>query len=74
MMHRGGKSDSPIVPVKPPNKAVGTVAEVVEGRGLAKGNLPERNAPRTLSRTGVSSALGRTPNDLNPNLDHNRTG
>jgi hypothetical protein len=59
MMHRGGKSDSPIVPVKPPNKAVGTVAEVVEGRGLAKGNLPERNAPRTLSRTGVSSALGR---------------
>ena len=28
-------------------------------RGLAKGNLPERNAPRTLSRTGVSSALGR---------------
>ncbi len=59
MMHRGGKSDSPIVPGKPPNKAVGTVAEVVEGRGLAKGNLPERNAPRTLSRTGVSSALGR---------------
>jgi len=59
MTHRGGKSDSPIVPVKPPNKAVGTVAEVVEGRGLAKGNLPERNAPRTLSRTGVSSALGR---------------
>ena len=59
MMHRGGKSDSPIVPVKPQNKAVGTVAEVVEGRGLAKGNLPERNAPRTLSRTGVSSALGR---------------
>ena len=59
MMHRGGKSDSPIVPVKPPNKAVETVAEVVEGRGLTKGNLPKRNAPRTLSRVGVSSALGR---------------
>jgi len=59
MMHGGGKSDSPIVPVKPPNKAARAAAEAVEGRGLTKGNLPERNTPRTQSRTGVSSTLGR---------------
>jgi len=35
-MHGGGKSDSPVVPAKPPNKAV--AAEAVEGRGLTKGN------------------------------------
>ena len=55
MMHEGGKSDSPIVPEKPPNKA----AEAVEGRGLAKGSLPKRNASRTLSRIDVQSALRR---------------
>ena len=38
MMNGRGKSDSPIVPGKPPNKAEGPAAEVVEGRGLAKGN------------------------------------
>ena len=59
MMHGSGKSDCPIVPVKSPNKAARAAAEAVEGRGLAKGNLPERNTPRTLSRTGVFSALGR---------------
>jgi group II intron reverse transcriptase/maturase len=32
---------------------------VVEGRGLAKGNSPERNAPRTQSRAGAPSALER---------------
>jgi RNA-directed DNA polymerase len=35
-MHEDGKSDSPVVPAKPPNKAV--AAEVVEERGLAKRN------------------------------------
>jgi RNA-directed DNA polymerase len=57
MMDRYGKSDSPIVPRRPPNKAL--AAEGVEGRGLAKGNLPERKAPRTQSRIRVSSALER---------------
>ena len=51
MMNGRGKSDSPIVPGKPPNKAEASAAEVVEGRGLAKGNLREQNAPRTQSRT-----------------------
>ena len=59
MMHGDGKSDSSIVPEKPSNKATQVAAEVVEGREQAKGNLPECNTPRTLSRTDVQSALRR---------------
>ena len=51
------KSDGPIVPKKPPNKAPERAAEVVEGRGLAKGNLPDRNALRTQGRVGAPSAV-----------------
>jgi group II intron reverse transcriptase/maturase len=60
-MHGRGKSDSPVVPEKPPNKAEGPAAEEVEGRGLAKGNQFEQNAPRTQSRSkeGAPSALER---------------
>jgi group II intron reverse transcriptase/maturase len=58
-MHGRGKSDSPIVPGKPPNKAEAPAAEAVEGRGLAKGNLREQNTPRTQGWIGVSSALER---------------
>jgi group II intron reverse transcriptase/maturase len=60
-MHGRGKSDSPVVPEKPPNKAEGPAAEGVEGRGLAKGNRLEQNAPRTQSRSkeGAPSALER---------------
>jgi len=54
-----GKSDGSIVPGKPPNKAGQPAAEVVEGRGPAKGNPPERNVLRTQSRAGASSALER---------------
>jgi group II intron reverse transcriptase/maturase len=54
-----GKSDGSIVPGKPPNKAGQPAAEVVEGRGLAKGNSHERNALRTQSRAGAPSALER---------------
>src|SRR5437773_8924436 len=54
-----GKSDSPVVPAKPPNKAARAAAEVVEGRGLAKGNTDQQNALRTQSRDGCApSALG----------------
>lgn len=35
-MHGDGKSDGPVVPAKPPNKA--GAAEAVEGRGPTKGN------------------------------------
>jgi group II intron reverse transcriptase/maturase len=60
MMHDRGKSDRPIVPAKAPNEAEpGEAKEVLEGRGLAKGNTPERNTSRTQSRTDMSSALER---------------
>lgn len=59
MMPGHGKSDGPIVPAKPPNKAEPKAAEAVEGRGLAKGNSPERNMLRTQSRKRMSSALER---------------
>lgn len=42
-MNDRGKSDSPVVPAKPPNKT--SVAEVVEGRGLAKGNTASKTRP-----------------------------
>lgn len=53
------KSDSSVVPVKPPNNARAPAAEVVEGRELAKGNVSQQNAPRTQSRTNAPSALDR---------------
>jgi RNA-directed DNA polymerase len=59
MTNGRGKSDSSVVPGKPSNKAARAAAEAVEGRGLAKGNSPERNAPRTQSRVGAPSALER---------------
>lgn len=59
MMNGRGKSDGSIVPAKPPNKAGQPVAEAVEGRGLAKGNLLESNAHRTQRRGSAQSALER---------------
>ena len=48
-MYDYGKSDSSILPEKLPNKGCGAPrsAEEVEGRGLAKGNLVQRNRVRT---------------------------
>jgi RNA-directed DNA polymerase len=59
MMNDARKSDSSIVPRKPPNNAEQSAAEVVEGRELAKGNLQEHNTCRTQCRDGVPSALER---------------
>src|SRR5258708_28492921 len=59
MTNGPGKSDSPVVPEKSPNKAGQPVAEGMEGRGLAKGNLPQQNASRTPSRKDASSAQER---------------
>jgi RNA-directed DNA polymerase len=56
-MNEFRKSDSPEIPVKSPNKAGQPAAEGAEERGLAKGNLPQQNAPRTQSRAGAPSAL-----------------
>lgn len=58
-MNGHGKSDRPVVPVKSPNKAGQPAAERMEGRGLAKGNPRQQNAPRTPSREGAPSALER---------------
>ena len=59
MMDGRGKSDSPIVSGKPPNKAAEPAAEAAERRGLAKGNSVGGTTLRTQRRGGVSSALER---------------
>ena len=59
MTNGPGKSDRPVVPAKSPNKAGQPAAEGMEGRGLAKGNLPQQNASRTPSRGDAPSALER---------------
>ncbi len=56
-MHESGKSDSPVVPAKPSNNAVQAVAEMVEERGLAKGNTV------SATRSGHSAGQG-VPNGL----------
>ena len=59
-MNGPGKSDRPVVPTKRPNNAGKPGAEVVEGRGLAKGNTDPRDTSRTQSRNhDVPSALER---------------
>ena len=59
MTNGPGKSDRPTVPEKSSNKAGQLVAEGMEGRGVAKGNLPQQNASRTPSRSDAPSALER---------------
>ena len=64
MMHGSGKSDRPEVPEKFPNKAGPApqeqpVAEGMEGRGLAKGNLHQQNVSWTPSQKNAPSALER---------------
>jgi len=44
-MNERGKSDSPVVPAKPPNKT--SVAEVVEERGWPRGTRPANRVPDT---------------------------
>ena len=58
-MHERGKSDSPVLPAKPPNNAALAVAEVVEGRGLAKGNTASKTRPGHRAGPGAPSALDR---------------
>ncbi len=59
MTNEPGKSDRPVVPEKSPNKAGQPAAEGMEGRGLAKGNLPQQNASRIQSRKDAPSAQER---------------
>jgi RNA-directed DNA polymerase len=56
-MHERGKSDNPVVPANPPNKAL--AAEVGEERGLAKGNTASTTRPGHRAGQGAPSALDR---------------
>ncbi len=59
-MNGPGKSDSPIVPKKHPNKGREELpAEGVEGRGLAKGNPDRQIRDRTQSRKDLQLVLRR---------------
>ena len=56
-MNGYGKSDGPVVPANPPNKA--TAAEVGEERGPAKGNTASKTHPGHSAGSGASNALER---------------
>ena len=56
-MHEGGKSDRPVLPTKPPNKAA--AAEVVEERGLTKGNTARTAGSGLRAGMSVSQGLDR---------------
>jgi len=58
-MNERGKSDSPVVPANPPNKATQVVAEVGEERGLAKGNMTDPTRPGHRAGQGVPNGLDR---------------
>jgi group II intron reverse transcriptase/maturase len=58
-MHDRGKSDGPVVPAKLPNEAGLSAAEVVEGRGLAKGNAGSETRSGRRAGEGAPSELDR---------------
>lgn len=58
-MYERGKSDSPVVPAKLLNKAARAAAEVVEERGLAKGNMTNPTRPGHRAGPGVPHGLDR---------------
>ncbi len=58
-MNEVGKSDSFVVPAKPPNKAGRPAAEVVEGRELAEGNTVDSTRPGRSAGSGVPNGLDR---------------
>ena len=59
MMCDRRKSDGPVVPAKPPNKAVDAAAEAVEERGPGKGNATSEARPGRRAGLSVSSDLDR---------------
>ncbi len=67
MMHGTEQSDPLIVPRKPMNKAVRTVAEAVEGSGGTERNADRQSTGRTQSREAVSQAQGRIREAVNRN-------
>lgn len=53
------KSDSPVLPTSPPNKATAVAAEAGVGRGLAEGNTADPTRPGRSAGSGVASGLDR---------------
>jgi RNA-directed DNA polymerase len=58
-MNERGKSDGPVVPAKPPNKAARAAAEAVEERGPAEGNTVSSTHPGRSAGPGAPSGLDR---------------
>src|SRR5665213_2848926 len=58
-MHGHGKSDGLVVPANPPNKAASAVAEAVEERRPAKGNVASETRPGLSAGLSVISELDR---------------
>ena len=58
-MNERGKSDGPVVPANPPNKAARAAAEAGEERERAKGNTDGETRPGRSAGPGVSSELDR---------------
>ena len=58
-MYDRGKSDSPVVPAKPPNNAGKPAAEGVEERGLPEGNAASKTRLGLRAGHGASSSLDR---------------
>ena len=58
-MNERGKSDGCVVPAKLVNKAAAAVAELVEERRPAKGNMASKTHPGHSAGSGTSSALDR---------------
>ena len=56
-MHESGKSDSLVLPTKPPDEAA--AAEVVEERGLTKGNTARTTGSGHRAGRSVSQGLDR---------------
>jgi RNA-directed DNA polymerase len=67
MMHGAEKSDSPIVPKKPANKARRLAAESAEGSGGIERNAGMQSTVRTQSRAAVSQAQARIREAVNRN-------
>ena len=73
MMHGTEQSDTPIVPMKPVNKAARAAAEPAEGSGGTKRNADLQSTVRTQSRDAVSQAQGRIREAVNRNKKERRT-
>ena len=58
-MNDHGKSDSPVVPAKPPNKPALAGAEAAEERGLPEGNTASKTRPGRRAGQRAPSALAR---------------